>query len=550
MTVNTFYANECPELPRHLNTNRIGWACLGGLLLCYTGVSLWSRFMMYDFHNFVNMAQELPRGGWVHPIYAVGYRLALRGMFEVVGDYAMAGKIISLFGSAISLYSVWRLGSLVSGSEWVGIGVMCFTAINRTFLLWGTTPNTDLIAWGFALAGTYVFLRSSLNGEDRSCGDALLSGLLLGFGFIMRYSVILVAMVTGAWFMICFVNSKCIPKMTNMLAYFLGFVAIASIQMIPAMIETGSPLTTITAKMFWLAYQWENTGISYSILYTGAYANTRPTEILSLISSHLTELTYYYFRNIATLTMLKGYRIVGPIIFAFAYPATAFALWHTARVARWRVWYLVSVASIVVLYHGLVIFAARYLLIVIPIAILFSLLLMKELLYRFWNWGAQRVLFGIPKRMILIMVVVVGLSVHVLGEIRILYLRERERPLYTIVQMALQKAGATSAQEVCSVFLTCNAYYDLDLPTKPVYDEILIHPRSSLADLRSAMLKADRTFVIVDECSRAHQPELVSAFLTTRDPPQYEKVLLYPANSPKIGIYRLTQRKTRPEGCL
>ena len=518
------------------------WLSLFALFTAYALMSAFSKHLMYDFFGYIGSAERLPDAGWVHPVHPVGYRLLLRGFYELTGDYAVAGKIIGLAVAALALYYTRRIATLISDSEMIGIAVMLFTGINRHFFHWTTTPSTDLPALAFALGGMYMLLRSELNQEQRRDRVLVWSGVLFGLGYLMRYSVLVPAAVSGFWLVFRIKEMPHRKRLKRLLLYSAGFLAVTSLQTVPNLIYMGRPFPANLLKMIWGMYEMERTGTSFSILFLSPDAPPSTIAWVTWFKSQMPLILQYWSGNLLAYLLRSGFRITGPVWFPFVYPAIVLFLLRAPRDLRRVRVYVVLIGLSVVLYHSLLMFVGRYVLLVIPLAITFAVMLfasgLRWLDSQLNKWQVNRQLTRAATLAVVLLVVLANLF----AEFRVIYMPEKDNYLYSVVDSALRASDMDSATQVGTVFLTCgNVYYDLGSPLKTPFQEILILPSASVSDLHAAMVAEGKTYVIIDQCSESLQPELNSVLLNPDAPiPGFEEVLLYPKAAPTLAIYRLS----------
>ena len=82
----------------------------------YLWIGLRDPTLFVDFFGFIDHADHLPRR-WLDGFYPVGYPLLLRTVFWVVGDFRLAGILISVASAWFALRGVQRLGTSLGRGE-------------------------------------------------------------------------------------------------------------------------------------------------------------------------------------------------------------------------------------------------------------------------------------------------------------------------------------------------------------------------------------------------------------------------------------------------
>jgi hypothetical protein len=379
-----------------------------------------------------------------------------------------------------------------------------------------------------------VFLTGARAGRCLGWRSALIAGALFGLGYIMRYSVAVVAGVTGVWLLFDIRNWPRRDGLANLLAFVLGFLVTAAVQMIPSMLETGSPVTGILPKMFWMAYEWETKHIPYGLLYE-RYRDMPMQQLLPEMLSIKFQLALYYLDHLKVELITGSPHVWGPAVAVVAYPAIAVATWRIGSARRSGLAYILFVGLAVMLFHGLVVYAARYLLITIPAVLVCLVLAARELSVLIAQFAEPRRLRS-AARAVLMVGLILWLGVNLFAEARVLAMREANQRYLAPVAEQMGKA-ATSARQVGTVFMPCAAYYDT---TSRFYDEIPLQPGATIAELRTEMRNTGRQFVIVDKCSGNLYPTLASAFLSSATLEGFTRVFAFPAEKPFVTAFRLT----------
>jgi hypothetical protein len=116
-----------------------------------------------------------------------GFPLLLALAQLITGSLQFALYVPSLM-ALVSLLAVYFLGGVLF-SEWVGLGAATWLAFSPTFLTFGTAQWSGVPGLMFLLLGIVSYLKATeMNRTIWRVGLGLLSGVLLGYSFFIRYT--------------------------------------------------------------------------------------------------------------------------------------------------------------------------------------------------------------------------------------------------------------------------------------------------------------------------------------------------------------------------
>lgn len=109
------------------------------------------------------------------------------------GGSIFAMRLFTAATIGLTAFLLYRLGNKATGQSSVGLaaGVM-YIFLTSVFTFYGISPNTELFFVPFAIAAINISW-----GEDRYWWHFLIAGLLLGFGFIIKYVIAADALALG-----------------------------------------------------------------------------------------------------------------------------------------------------------------------------------------------------------------------------------------------------------------------------------------------------------------------------------------------------------------
>lgn len=125
----------------------------------------------------------------------IGIFLIYAAMSWLGGGSILLLRLFTALVVGFTAYLVYRLGRKANNDNWVGwaagIGYLLLSSI---FKYYGLSPNTELFFVPFAVGAVLLSW-----GQDRRIYHFLLAGLLLGFGFMVKYVIAADAFAIGAF---------------------------------------------------------------------------------------------------------------------------------------------------------------------------------------------------------------------------------------------------------------------------------------------------------------------------------------------------------------
>ena len=173
---------------------RIGW------LQKHTGI------IEHEGAYYARLGENLATGvGWIglhfegeQFFYSPGYPLLIAPVRLIVRDAEFAGRLVSLaFGSAL-VVAVFLLASDLYDRR-VGYLAAALVALHPVLVGMSTTVNSEPTYFCLLFAGVF-FVRRAVTSRRRWC--AVVSGILLGLGYLTRAEALLIATIGIFWVLI------------------------------------------------------------------------------------------------------------------------------------------------------------------------------------------------------------------------------------------------------------------------------------------------------------------------------------------------------------
>ena len=463
---------------KYYNVRRIIYVFLGSFIIgCFGAFYIWRGLhdltLSLEAFNIIQRAASFPyHFQWSHPFYPLGYPLLLRFFYAIIGDYRIAGNFLSTIEACVILVIYYRIAINIgvrSIDAWLSVLLLGFS---NSFVSLATCLLTDMSQLLFLILAIWLLLR----GEYKR--HYFLAGLILGFGYLIRYTAIVFVFATLIW-----VLSRKKWKLGSYLL--LGFILGASPQLIISFIKIGNPLysksfiSNIALGLAGGGDLW----ISETII-------AREPNLVKYILHDPVKLAYHAICNFRHVIFSPA-EWTGPYIALVVLPGVVWAFFRSRANAKLRLmvfWWLIYVLPLSMAY-----IQPRYLLPILPITYLFLLIMLL-------NWNVSRNLISF---FLLILVILEG---------RWFALSVFKFPLrcspevYVMASETLNKLGvfypsvnATLLNPAC----TCNFYYLQDPLKRPIpVTTVFQHDRKDPKLFKEAIKKSGYRYVIIGECDR------------------------------------------------
>jgi 4-amino-4-deoxy-L-arabinose transferase-like glycosyltransferase len=252
--------------------------------------------LLSDMFGFIERAQQLSATRaepWVHGLYPFGYPLALRCLFQLTGDYEVAGRVISIVAGACSLLALHRIGTLAFSKSVALLGlVVCAT--NPLFWVWGFNSGTDMAAAACVIGAVMFGMRSERDGSI-AIADVAAAGCCLGLGYLIRYTTLLALPPFVVWLALRPRDLSIRESLGNLVkraaVFVVSFVFVSSPQLVLSTAVKGSPLWNLQASnVYFGMFGGMNWG-------TGWQEAVRHTSITEVVAQHPREFLAHFVRN-------------------------------------------------------------------------------------------------------------------------------------------------------------------------------------------------------------------------------------------------------------
>ena len=200
------------------------------------------ELLLNDSYRFFERARSFAEPGfsidWVHPYYSFGYPLLIGLLTKLTGDAFVSARIVSVAAAIGFLVVLYRLIRAVGASGWLAAFILLEVGTVFDFLQLASFDNTDML--GCFLMLLAFFFASKEPTQAHPYRNATIAGLWLGVAYMVRYTslTLLPAMLLyfawSAW-----EERQVLWKPA--LYCFLGFLAMASPQLLASIIEHGNP---------------------------------------------------------------------------------------------------------------------------------------------------------------------------------------------------------------------------------------------------------------------------------------------------------------------
>src|SRR5262245_32038567 len=161
----------------------LGALGLAAAVRCYL---LWQYYCISsDGVVYIRAAQDFLAGGianGLQSVYPPGYPLLIAAVQPLIGDWELAGQLLSMFfGIALLLPLYWICRRMFAGK--IALLVCYLAALNPLLALYSVHVRSESTYLGIAMAAFYLLVIAI---EERALARFFWSGLIAGYGFLVR----------------------------------------------------------------------------------------------------------------------------------------------------------------------------------------------------------------------------------------------------------------------------------------------------------------------------------------------------------------------------
>ena len=168
-------------------------------------ISFFPPVIDHDESTYIVIADALLQGDvYLHDVIdtkPIGIFLLFAGFLSVFGKSILTIRIMTTLWMVMTAWLIMQVhrrlitinGSVPSGHGPLASGLI-YIVMTSVFTFFGVSPNTEIFTAGFAILALYVLLKN-----DHIAG-ALVTGILLGLGFLIKYIVAFDALAIGLFF--------------------------------------------------------------------------------------------------------------------------------------------------------------------------------------------------------------------------------------------------------------------------------------------------------------------------------------------------------------
>ena len=288
----------CSELPFLL----LPTIYLSGLIIC--DVQNWGSGLYGEFIKFFTRAQNFY---WVDGLYPFGYPLFLRGLFFFTKDYLLAAKILSLVSSFMILYCVAKITAVLFTNR-AGILSQLVLFVSPVFFKYSFLEGTDIPSVALFFISLWFVLKE---GDERGSKNLVLSGLFMGFAYLIRYTNMLFAILIVLWLMFSGRNMK--SNLRQTVVFLSCFLLGSSPQLIASVIKTGNPFYNTQIQNIYFGVYGQKDWISHFGSYNGTLIQLLKEDFPGFIRHTIHEL----WQGIKILNRLLVPAFFGFLLFFF-----------------------------------------------------------------------------------------------------------------------------------------------------------------------------------------------------------------------------------------
>ena len=244
--------------------------------------------IVFDFQNYgstlyaeyIKQVSRAHNFYWVDNYYPLGYPVLLKGLFFILKDYLLAGKILSAISSFIVVYCAGKIAGAIYTNR-AGFISQLILLSSPFFFGLSATEGTDMPAVAPCFISLYFLLKNNV-GRSRSIA---LSGLFMGFAYLIRYPNLLFMSLVVLWLLFSGKDIKANLRLSAI--YISAFLLASAIQLIPSALETGNPFyNNASQNIYFAVYGAENYGANWET-YQGTF--------LQLIENDFLRFAHHYF---------------------------------------------------------------------------------------------------------------------------------------------------------------------------------------------------------------------------------------------------------------
>jgi hypothetical protein len=451
----------------------------------------------------------------VDPYYPCGYPLALRVLGEPMADYHRAAQLLSLAGAALTLAAVWVIGRVGFGWD-VACAATLLVGTHYEFNLWAIAGTTDTPALGWMYAAIAAF---AVYSARRTRARALAGGMLVGIGYLVRYSALTILPVGLLW-LLTRGSIRIRTRLDHAAVCLAGFLLAAAPQLIPTALQHGNPFwnrqdSNVYFGMFG-GMNWAR-GWQEATAYAGGLGG--------IVRAHPREFVANIGRNAARVA--SEYDVLPAVL---AVPGTLLAL--RTRGARPTALLVLAAALTYGLALCMTFITRRLMLPLWPALMVFAAYAMIQIRPRHVRVGPLRLPF--PLAVLALVVCYVGLRDAV-------RLRDWLAPTdLTGVTDALRRHGMSRGDEVLSFDFP---YYYVGSKLAEPFPKPWYFPQKDLrlhttADVVALMRREGMRFLVFNDNLRKNAPRLADAWPDAQVPPEFTEVYSHP-RAPHARVWHL-----------
>ena len=199
--------------------------------------------IVYDIHNwgsilyaeFIKSITRAESFYWVDDYYPLGYPAILKGLFFFFNDYLLAGKILSAASSVIVAYFAAKIAATIHTERAGFLGQLLLLSSSPLFFSLSVSEGTDMTAVAPLFISLYLLLKDN-NGNSK---PIFISGLFMGFVYLIRYPGLLFMIMSILWLLLHSRDIKNNLKLS--MIYIAGFLSTSAFQLVPSALKTGNP---------------------------------------------------------------------------------------------------------------------------------------------------------------------------------------------------------------------------------------------------------------------------------------------------------------------
>lgn len=232
-----------------------------------------------DYFPLVDRAVNLGLSswdGWVSWQHPNGFPWLIRIGLELGFDAARFGQALSIFGGILGLIGTYLIARSVQDDPKFALVCQAFVATTGFFLFYSSFEGNDMLAAGFQV----LSIGALAIGLARSSGESsirmrwlALASMTTGLGYLIRYTGMITAMASLLVLVSLALYHRSRTMWKAIGVYVVIFVFVTTVQWLPSLIVTGSPLANDQGKNLWyhvygksdFLTQWNEVGSNISV---------------------------------------------------------------------------------------------------------------------------------------------------------------------------------------------------------------------------------------------------------------------------------------------